>query len=56
MAKRCAICDSEISEEYDKLKGTQLKIVEEGKKKFIYVCSECQKVEGWIEKAKVRSA
>ena len=56
MAKKCVICGSEIPEEYGKLKGTLLKVLEEKKNKFIYVCSDCQKDEKWIEKAKVKSA
>jgi len=57
MAKKCVICKEEIEEEYGKLKGTTLKVKEEdNKSKLAYVCSACQKQEGWIEKAKVKSA
>lgn len=55
MVEKCIICSSEINEEYGKLKGTMIKIVENKKSRFVYVCSECQKLENWIEKAKVKS-
>ncbi len=54
MAK-CIICESPIEEEYGKLKGTIVKVKEENKNKFIYVCSECQKEKDWLEKAKIKS-
>ena len=56
MSKRCAICDGKIEEEFEKLKGVLLKIRENDKSRFVYVCSDCQKKEGWIEKAKIRAA
>jgi len=56
MVKKCAVCGSEIEEEYGKLKGTILKVLENNKNKFIYVCSQCQKQENWIEKAKIKDA
>lgn len=47
----------DISEEYGKLNGTFVKVVDENKKKnFIPVCFECQKKDGWIEKAKIKGA
>ena len=54
--KRCAVCDEKIEGEFGKLEGTVLKVVEGNKNKFIYVCSDCQKKEGWIEKAKIKAA
>ena len=57
MAKKCVICGEKIEEEYGKLKGTMLRVKnEEGKREFIYVCSSCQKLEDWIERAKVKGA
>ena len=56
MAKKCVICSEKIEEENGKLEGTIVKTVENSKNKFIYVCSSCQKQDGWIEKAKVRGA
>lgn len=57
MPKKCEICSSPIEEEYNKLKGTMLKMVENKKTSWIYVCSDCQKNEkNWIEKAKVKGA
>ena len=54
--KKCSICNSEINEEFGKIKGTLLKIKEAGQNMFIGVCSECQKQDDWIEKAKIKSA
>lgn len=56
MTKKCIVCSKEIEEEYGKLKGTALRIKENNKNNLIYVCSECQKQENWIEKAKIKSA
>ena len=56
MAEKCAICDAKIEEEYGKLKGTMLKVVEDKKKKWIYVCSQSQKDPKYIETAKVKAA
>lgn len=55
MAKKCAVCDSSIEEEFGKLKGTIVKVKEDNKNQHIFVCSDCQKKEGWIEKAKIKS-
>lgn len=54
--KKCAICHKVMGKEFGKLKGTMLKIVENNKRKFVYVCSDCQKKEGWIETAKIKGA
>ena len=57
MAKKCAICSSRIEEYAGKLEGTMLKIINlRGKKAFIHVCSQCQNIDNWIEKAKVKAA
>ena len=56
MAKKCVICNEEVKEEYGKLKGTLVKVKENNKNQLIYVCSTCQKQDGWMEKAKIRSA
>ena len=48
MTEKCVLCAKEIEEEYGKLKGTILKVLEENKNKFIYVCSDCQKQKDWI--------
>ena len=50
------LCGENISEEYGKLRGTCLKVLEDKKNELIYVCSDCQKDKNWIEKAKVKSA
>lgn len=56
MSKKCVICNEIIYENYGKLKGTLIKVLDENKKKdFFYVCSDCQKKEGWIEKAKIKA-
>jgi DNA-directed RNA polymerase subunit RPC12/RpoP len=54
--KKCSICNKEVEEDYGKLNGTMLKIKNDNKNSLIYVCSECQKQENYIEKAKVRAA
>ncbi len=55
MTKRCVICNKKIEEENWKLKGTILKVKNEKRKiQFIFVCSDCQKQDGWIEKAKIK--
>lgn len=57
MSKRCVICKQKIETDYGKLKGSIIKAINEDKKNyFIYVCSDCQKKENWLEKAKVRAA
>lgn len=55
--KKCVICNETIPEEYGKLKGTIVKVLNENNKKvFLYICSECQKIEGHVEKAKIKGA
>lgn len=56
MVKKCILCDSEIQEEYGKLKGTIVKNVENKKTDLTYVCSTCQKNDKWLEKAKIKAA
>lgn len=57
MRKRCAICNNAISEEFGKLRGTMLKVLDLNKKaEFIFVCADCQKHDKWDEKAKIRGA
>ena len=52
---KCIICSEKIKENYGKLKGTLVKNKSlKGTNYFIYVCSDCQKKDDWIEKAKVR--
>ena len=49
------ICEELIDEEYGKLDGTILKVKDENNNSsFIHVCSDCQKNDKWIEKAKVK--
>ena len=56
MVKRCAICKNIITVIDRKIEGTMLKVKELcGKMGCIYVCSECMKTEGWIEKAKIKA-
>jgi len=57
MVEKCVICSEKISEEFGKLKGTIIKAKnEKGVNDKIYVCSGCQKEDGWIEKAKIKGA
>jgi len=57
MSKKCALCNNAIEEDSGKLKGTIVKAKDENNKnQLIYVCSDCQKQEGWIDKAKIKSA
>jgi len=57
MVKKCVVCDNKIEEEHNKLKGTILKAKnEKGINDLIYVCYDCQKQDGWIEKAKIKAA
>lgn len=57
MTKKCSICKEAILEEFGKIKGTMLKVININKKAYlIFVCPDCQKKENWIEKAKVKSA
>ena len=56
MVKKCAICRNIIAVIDRKIEGTMLKVKELcGKMGCIYVCSECMKTPGWIEKAKIRA-
>jgi len=57
MAEKCVICNEQIEEEYGKLKGTILKVLnEKNKNDFIYVCSDCQKKPDWMDTAKIKGA
>ena len=56
MKEKCIICKEEIIEEYGKLKGTIVKINDNNKNRFVYVCSLCQKQKDWLEKAKIKGA
>ena len=56
MSKKCSICSQNIKEEFGKLKGTLLKVIENIMNQFIYVCYDCQDKDGWMEKAKIRAA
>lgn len=56
MAKKCVNCNSNVEEEYGKLQGTIVKVKNENNKnQLVYVCSDCQREDGWIEKAKIKS-
>jgi len=55
MVQKCVLCNEKIPEEFGKLKGTILRVVDENKKRqLIYVCSFCMKKDNWIEEAKVK--
>ena len=55
--KKCIFCDEDIDEDSEKLSGTVVKATDEHKKnQFIYVCSDCQRKENWIEKSKIKGA
>ncbi|MDD5192115.1 MAG: hypothetical protein PHH54_01190 [Candidatus Nanoarchaeia archaeon] len=55
MVKRCVICKRIITVLDRKIEGTMLRVKELcGKMGFIYVCSECMKADGWVEKAKIK--
>ena len=57
MTKKCADCSENIEEEDGKLQGTMIKVKDEnGKIKFVYVCSDCEKKNNYIERAVVKSA
>ena len=57
MAKNCVLCNNKIEEEYGKLRGTLLKVKNEsGKNEIIHVCSKCQKIDDWMDKAKIKGA
>jgi hypothetical protein len=57
MGKKCVLCNEEIEEEHGKLKGTIVKAKDEkNKNQLIYVCSVCQKKDGWIDNAKIKAA
>ena len=57
MVKKCVSCDEMIEEEHGKLKGTLLRVRNEGNKnEFIPVCSECQKKPDWQNSAKIKGA
>ncbi|MFA5174498.1 MAG: hypothetical protein WC438_04930 [Candidatus Pacearchaeota archaeon] len=56
MAKRCAICNEKISENFGKLEGTLIKILENSVNQFLYVCNDCQKNPDWREKAIIKGA
>ena len=55
-SKKCEICKEVIEEEFGKLKGTMLKMVDDKKARWIYACSECQKDPRLLEKAKIKGA
>lgn len=55
MVKKCVICNKKLEEHFNKLKGTLIRVLNEKRKnQFIYICDECQKKDGWIEKAKIK--
>tara|TARA_Y100000310_G_scaffold290626_1_gene317976 strand:- start:1520 stop:1690 length:171 start_codon:yes stop_codon:yes gene_type:complete len=55
--KKCVICNRPMHEDFGKIDGAMIKVKNElGKKQFIRVCSDCQKQENWIEKAKIKGA
>ncbi len=56
MPKKCVICNSNIEDDFGKLKGTLLKVIEGGKNMFLFVCSDCQKLPNYVEKAKIKGA
>ena len=56
MVESCVLCNSNIEEEYGKLKGTCIKVLDEGKNKLVYVCCDCQKEKDWLNQAKIKGA
>ena len=56
MSKKCVICKQGIEDLYGKLAGMAIRMVDNKKARFVYVCSECQKDPRHIEKAKVKGA
>jgi hypothetical protein len=54
MVRACVSCNEKVGEEFGKLQGTIVKVVDKEKNTFLYVCSRCQKKEGWIERAKIK--
>lgn len=56
MAKKCILCDEKIYEEYNKLQGSIINVRDEkGEKMKIFVCSDCQKKDSWVDNAKIKS-
>lgn len=56
MTKKCIVCKGAVEEVCGKLKGMAIKMVDNKKARFVYVCSDCQKDPRHIEKAKVKGA
>jgi hypothetical protein len=57
MADKCCLCNEEILEDFGKIKGTMIKIVEDKKKRLVYVCSACMKKDkDYLAKAKLKEA
>ena len=57
MIKKCASCGKKIEENAGKIAGSIVKVKNEnGKRAFVYVCSNCMKDKEWIERAVVRAA
>ena len=57
MVSKCVLCDNKIESLYGKMNGTYVKAGDiDGRNKLISVCSSCQKIESWIEKAKIKGA
>jgi hypothetical protein len=55
MVEKCVICSSVVEENFGKLKGTMIKVKDEKSKlQLIYVCSDCQKKDDWINTAKIK--
>lgn len=54
--KKCGLCGKKIKEDFEKLKGSLIKIKEGNKNHFIYVCSDCQKTEDWMNNAIIKCA
>jgi len=54
--KRCVLCGEDIEEEFNKIKGTLIKVLENKKAQFIYVCCDCQKDPKHKEKAIIKAA
>ncbi len=56
LKKRCVLCNCVIKEEFNKLKGTMIKVLENKKPRFIYVCSDCQMDSEYYQKAIIKEA
>jgi len=55
MVEKCVLCNEKIEDNHGKIYGTIVKAKNvRGVNEMIYVCSECQKKDDWINNAKIK--